>query len=98
MDTGAKISLIYPKTVKQLRIPYQDKKEPIELRMADRTNPTYGGGIAYLETQKATVKIEGRLFNMKFNITKLSKEGIILGMPWFKAAKLQFDWEREKLI
>ena len=56
--------------------------------MADRTNPTYGEGMVYLETQKIIVKIEGRFFNMKFNIIRLSKEGIILGMPWFKVAKL----------
>ena len=48
--------------------------------MADRTNLVYGDGKVYLKTKKVTVKIEGRLFNMKFNITKLSKEGIILGM------------------
>ena len=56
--------------------------------MVDRTNPKYGGGMAHLETKKEIVRIEGRFFNMKFNITKLSKESIILGMPWLKAAKL----------
>ena len=56
--------------------------------MADRTNPAYGDRKAYLKTKKATVKIKGQLFNMRFNITKLSKEGIILGMPWLKAAEL----------
>ena len=35
---------------------------------------------------------------MKFIITKLSKEGIILGMLWLKGVELQFDWERERLI
>ena len=35
---------------------------------------------------------------MKFIITKLSKEDIILGMPQFKRAELQFDQKREYLI
>ena len=56
--------------------------------MADRTSLVYGDRKAYLETKKIIVKIKGRLFNIKFNITKLSKEGIILGMPWLKVAKL----------
>jgi len=66
--------------VKQLRIPYQKKENPIKLRIADRIRPIYGGGITHLKTRKAIVKIKGRLFNIKFNITKLSKEGIILGI------------------
>ena len=56
--------------------------------MADGTSLVYGDRKAYLETKKVTVKVKGRLFNIKFNITKLSKEGIILGIPWLKAAKL----------
>ena len=35
---------------------------------------------------------------MKFTITKLSKEGIILGIPWLKRVELQFDQKREYLI
>ena len=49
--------------------------------MVDRTNLTYRDGWTYLKTQKVTVKIEGRFFNIKFNITKLSKEGIVLEIP-----------------
>ena len=48
--------------------------------MADRIRPIYGGGIIYFKTQKVIIEIKGRLFNIKFNITKLSKEGIILGI------------------
>ena len=48
--------------------------------MVDRINLVYKDRIVYLETQKAIVKIKERLFNIKFNITKLSKEGIILGI------------------
>ena len=56
--------------------------------MADRTNLVYRDKKAHLETKKVTVKIKGRLFNIKFNITKLFKKGIILGIPWLKVAKL----------
>jgi len=87
MDIGAKISLIYPEVVKQLKILYQKKENPIKLRIADRIRPVYRGGIIYLKTQKTIIKIKGRLFNIKFNITKLSKEGIILGILWLKVAK-----------
>ena len=59
MDIGAKISLIYLEVVKQLRILYQKKENPIKLRIVDGIRPIYGGGITYLKTQKATVKIEG---------------------------------------
>ena len=48
--------------------------------MADGTNLIYGDGKVYLETKKVIVKIKGRFFNIKFNIIKLSKEGIILRM------------------
>ena len=66
--------------VKQLGILYKEKKNPIKLRMADGIRPIYRGGIIYLKTQKVIVKIKGLLFNIKFNITKLTKEGIILGI------------------
>ena len=81
IDIGIKLNLIYLREVERLKIPYQKRKEPIILRTFDGTNLTYGGGKAYLETQKQTIRIKDRLFNMKFTITKLSKEGIILGMP-----------------
>ena len=35
---------------------------------------------------------------MKFIITKLSKEGIILGISWLKGVELYFDWKKECLI
>ena len=66
--------------------------------MADGTKLVYRDRIAYLETKKAIVKIAGRLFDIKFNITKLSKEGIILGMPQLKAAKPQFNQEKERIV
>ena len=55
--------------------------------MADGTKPAYRDRKVYLKTQKATVKIKGRLFSMKFNIIRLSKEGIILGILWLKGAE-----------
>ena len=88
INTGVKINLIYLGKVKQLRITYQKRKEPIILRTFDGTNPAYRGGKAHLEIIKQTVRIEDRLFNIKFTITKLSKEGIILGIPWLKVAEL----------
>ena len=81
MDIGVKINLIHPGKVEQLGITYQERKEPIILRTFDETNPSYGGGKAHLETIKQTVRIKDRLFNIKFTIIKLSKEGIILGIP-----------------
>ena len=81
VDIGVKLNLIHLGEVERLKIPYQERKEPIILQIFDGTNPAYGGGKAHLETQKQTVRIEDRLFNIKFIITKLSKEGIILGMP-----------------
>ena len=56
--------------------------------MADGAKLIYGDRIVYLETEKVVIGIKGHLFNIRFNITKLLKEGIILGMPWLKAAKL----------
>ena len=78
IDIGVKINLIHLGEVERLKIPYQERKEPIILRTFDRSNPTYGGGKAHLETQKQTIRIKDRLFNIKFIITKLSKAGIIL--------------------
>ena len=66
--------------------------------MVDRINPIYREGIVYLEIKKDIVEIKGRLFNMKFNITKLFKEGIILEILQLKAAKLQFNQEKEKIV
>ena len=81
IDTRVKLNLIYPGEVERLKILYQKRKEPIILRTFNRTNLIYGGGKVHLETQKQTVRIKDRLFNIKFIITKLSKEGIILGIP-----------------
>ena len=88
IDIRVKLNIIHLGEVERLKIPYQKRKEPIILRTFDRTNLTYGGGKTYLETQKQIIRIEDRFFNIKFIITKLSKEGIILGMLWLKRVKL----------
>ena len=80
VDIGVKLNLIHLGEVERLKIPYQKRKEPIILRTFDKTNLTYGRGKAYLKTQKQIIRIEDRFFNIKFTITKLSKEGIILGI------------------
>ena len=80
VNIRVKLNLIYLGEVERLKIPYQKRKEPIILRTFDRTNLTYRGGKAHLETQKQTIRIKDRFFNIKFTITKLSKEGIILGI------------------
>ena len=56
--------------------------------MADGINPIYGEGMVHLKTKKNIVEIKGRFFNIKFNITKLTKKGIILRILQLKAAKL----------
>ena len=81
IDIGVKLNLIHLREVERLKIPYRKKEEPIILRTFNRTNPAYKEGKAHLETQKQIVRIKDRLFNIKFTITKLSKEGIILRIP-----------------
>ena len=78
VNIRVKLNLIYLREVERLKIPYQEREEPIILRTFDKTNPTYREGKAYLETRKQIIRVKNRFFNIKFIITRLSKKGIIL--------------------
>ena len=52
VDIRVKLNLIHLGEVERLKIPYQERKEPIILRIFNGTNLTYRRGKAYLKTQK----------------------------------------------
>ena len=80
MDSGLKIDLIDPKVIERLGLKEELREEPIRTTIVDGLLITYGQKGIYLRTKEQRVVVEGRLFLMYFNITKLGNDEMILGI------------------
>ena len=98
VDNGSQINIISPKAVERLGLDYHEKAIPLEMRVADGVMTSYGGGQILMETPPLPVVIEGRKFEVNFDIAPSGSTDAILGWPWLLTTKPQFDYENERLI
>ena len=59
IDSGAARTIISPRVVEGNNIPYQNKKVPMRVVLADDSPITYGNGWIRLETKTVTLRLAG---------------------------------------
>jgi len=84
--------------MERLGLDYHEKAIPLEMRVADGVMTSYGGGQILMETPPLPVVIEGRKFEVSFDIAPSGSTDAILGWPWLLTTKPQFDYENERLV
>jgi hypothetical protein len=91
LDSGATENFMNLDYAKYLRVPIQRLKEPRKLFNVDGT-PNKSGELLYftdLQTQTGTQR-----HTLRFFLSNLGENKVILGYPWFAAFQPQIDWRR----
>ena len=97
IDSGATGVYISPEFVNRIQQPTFLKKESYCLLLIDRTPTIHNKGWVHHETQKLGLGIEGHLKYLKFDMTKLASEDMILGLLWLRRANPQIDWSKPNI-
>jgi hypothetical protein len=91
LDSGATENFMNLDYAKYLRVPIQCLKEPRKLFNIDGT-PNKSGELLYftdLQTQTGTQR-----HTLRFFLSNLGENKVILGYPWFAAFQPWIDWKR----
>ena len=88
-DSGATDNFIHPKFVKKLGLKTQKLERPRKIWNIDGTNNRGGMLEEYVDLEVRTGKKEA---HMRFLVTDLGDENLILGYPWLSTFKPIFGW------
>ena len=78
IDSGAARTVISPRVVERNDIPYQTKKVPMRVVLADDSPTTYGNGWIRLETEAVSLRLAGQESRTKISIMDLGETEMII--------------------
>ena len=90
IDSGATDNFIHPKFVKRLRVGMQELERPMKIWNIDGTTNRAGRLTHFVDL---LVKTKGQEKKMRFLVTDLGVEDVILGYPWLATFEPQFSWK-----
>ena len=79
IDSGAARTVISPRVVEKNDIPYQNKKVPMRVVLADDSPTTYGKGYIRLKTEAVTIRLAGQESQERISIMDLGDTEMIIG-------------------
>ena len=89
VDSGATDNFIDPRLITWLGLGTRDLEQPRKIWNIDGTNNQAGMLTKYIDLSVRTGKKEE---TMRFLVTSLGDEDLILGYPWLTTFKPQFNW------
>lgn len=92
IDSGAQGNFISPNLVNRFRLSWNYKDEPYRLRNVEGEAVGYGEGWVKRETAQLPLDIAGKPHHLILDITEISNEEIILGIPWLRASNPRVNW------
>ncbi len=90
VDLGATDNFIHPKFVKQLRVGMQELEHLMKIWNINGTTNRVGRLTHFVDL---LVQTKGQERKMRFLVTDLGVEDVILGYPWLSTFKPQFSWK-----
>ena len=90
VDSGATDNFIHPKMVKRLGLGVQRLEKPRKIWNIDGTNNKGGELTNFIDLE---VRTGNREEKMRFLVTDLGDEDLILGYPWLSTFEPQFNWK-----
>ena len=90
VDSGATDNFIHPKFVKRLWVGMQELERPMKIWNIDGTTNRAGKLTHFVDLLVQTKKQEKK---MRFLVTDLGVEDVILGYPWLSTFEPQFSWK-----
>ena len=94
VDSGATNNFIHPRTVRQLRLWTSLLDKPKKLFNVDDTQNKAGSVTRYVDLSVTTDQEERQ---MRFLVSDIGRESLILGYPWLAAFKPRFKWKEGTL-
>ena len=91
LDSGATENFINANYAHYLRLPMKKLTTPRKVYNVDRTPNRKGDIVAYTDLE---VRTGDKRTNMRFFITDLETQRMILGYPWFAAMQPRIDWAK----
>jgi hypothetical protein len=89
VDSGATDNFIHPKLLKQIGLGVQALDRPRKIWNIDRTTNRAGQLTSFVNLE---VRTGDREKKMRFLVTDLGNEDLILGYPWLATFEPQFNW------
>jgi hypothetical protein len=89
VDSGATVNFIHPKLVKQLGLGTQTLDRPRKIWNINGTNNRGGELTHFVDLDVWTGKREEQ---MRFLVTNLGGEDLVLGYPWLATFEPKFNW------
>jgi hypothetical protein len=90
VDSGATDNFIHPNFVKQMGLGQRELDKPKNIYNIDDTTNKSGQITHYLSLAVTTA---GKTQEMRFLITDIGREDVLLGYPWLSTYKLRFSWK-----
>ena len=94
VDSGATDNVIHPQTVRQLCLGKSLLDKPKKLFNVDDTQNKAGNVTRYVDLRVTTNQKE---WQMRFLVSDIGRESLILGYPWLAAFKPRFKWKEGTL-
>uniref|UniRef100_A0A8H7K2A6 Reverse transcriptase n=1 Tax=Bionectria ochroleuca TaxID=29856 RepID=A0A8H7K2A6_BIOOC len=92
VDCGAQENYISLAVINRLRLPWRKKKETYAVANVEGSKFEYNNGIVDSETDHLTTKIQGKKFDVIYDLVPLGGHDVILGLPWLRDANPLIDW------
>jgi hypothetical protein len=97
LDSGAAYTLISPRMVERVGIPYHKKRRPIRVMLADGSSTDYGRGMINFETLDSPWTAAGITERTNIGILDLGIVDMIVGYDWLKKHNPKIDWSQNQV-
>jgi hypothetical protein len=91
LDSGTMENFINPDYVRELKLPVKELTEPCKVFNMDRTQNRHGQITHYTDLE---VRTGDQTRTMRFFLTNLGEQKVILGYPWFAAVQPIINWAK----
>ncbi|KAG9194056.1 hypothetical protein G6011_04091 [Alternaria panax] len=98
VDSGAARTIISPRMVEKHGVPYQIKKNPVPVVLADEKPMEYGNGMIWMETESTKLRIAGIECQMNIDIMDLGGLDMLIGYDWLNAHNPAIDWQKKTIL
>ena len=92
MDSRARRNYILLAAVKRIGIPYRQKEVPYLLVTILGDPITYRDSMIRLKTEPLSIKLEGQIIEVSFNILPLRNNKAVLGIPFLREFNPKINW------
>jgi hypothetical protein len=94
VDSGATDNFIHPNFVKRMGLGQQELDKPKNIYNIDDTTNKSGQITHYLSL---AITMAGRTQEMRFLITDIGREDVLLGYPWLSTYEPRFSWRHSTI-